>query len=168
MSHLRRTLFIGLGGMGIQTILKTKAAVMDNYSIDGEMPPMIAFLGIDTDSNEYERTFHSRKGGDIKLEARERMDMFVRNPKAYYEYNRKEMGWMPHQNLIFLNSLYYGAVHRSNGRLAFIYNCLRIKGKFRQLLTDLHMLGGDVYGELQVDVHFVFFALRGNRKRYFY
>ena len=57
MTTLRRTVFIGLGGTGMKSILKAKAIMLDNYgSEDGQLPPMFTFLGIDTDSNEYEKT----------------------------------------------------------------------------------------------------------------
>ena len=43
---LTKTLFVGLGGTGVKSILRTKQCFMDAY---GEIPPMIAFLAIDTD-----------------------------------------------------------------------------------------------------------------------
>lgn len=163
MSHLRRTLFIGLGGMGIQTILKTKAAVMDNYSIDGEMPPMIAFMGIDTDSNEYTRTAQSSKYGEIHLANREMMDIAIPHPHDFYESNRKEMGWLPPQNKSLISSLNRCAGQiRSNGRLSFIYNYRRIKDSLMRALVDITTLyedDADGYSspnDLPIEVNFVF------------
>lgn len=49
---LKRTLYIGLGGMGIETLIKTKRLFIDVY---GEVPPMVKFLGIDTDRYEFDR-----------------------------------------------------------------------------------------------------------------
>ena len=46
MAKLRRTLMIGLGGTGITAILNAKKMLYENY---GEIPPMIGFIGIDTD-----------------------------------------------------------------------------------------------------------------------
>ena len=46
MAKLRRTLLIGLGGTGFKAILNAKKMFYENY---GEIPPMIGFLGIDTD-----------------------------------------------------------------------------------------------------------------------
>ena len=43
---LTKTLFVGLGGTGVKSILRTKQCFIDAY---GEIPPMIAFLAIDTD-----------------------------------------------------------------------------------------------------------------------
>ena len=42
---LKRSLFIGLGGTGMKSILKTKSMYEELF---GEVPPVIGFLGIDT------------------------------------------------------------------------------------------------------------------------
>lgn len=47
MAKLRRTLLIGLGGTGIKAILNAKKMFYENY---GEIPPMIGFIGMDTDA----------------------------------------------------------------------------------------------------------------------
>ena len=39
---LRKTFYIGLGGTGMNAILRTKRMFVDKY---GEVPPMIGFLG---------------------------------------------------------------------------------------------------------------------------
>ena len=61
ITKIRRSLFIGLGGTGVKTILKTKSALLDNYGQDGELPPMVAFLGIDSDLYEYDLPTKSKK-----------------------------------------------------------------------------------------------------------
>lgn len=43
---INRTLYIGLGGTGAQTLAKIKSHFVGSY---GEVPPMISFLAIDTD-----------------------------------------------------------------------------------------------------------------------
>ena len=47
---IRRCLYIGLGGTDMNSILHTKKMFIDTY---GEVPPMVSFLGIDTDGNAY-------------------------------------------------------------------------------------------------------------------
>lgn len=137
-TKLRRSLFIGLGGTGMKTILKTKSVLLDNYGQDGELPPLFAFLGIDTDSNEYELPTASKKNSNLTLSARERFSISVNNPKAYFENSKRDMQWMPHQNQIFINTLNRGAGQvRSNGRLAFMYNRERLKERLRVALTDV-------------------------------
>ncbi len=53
-TKLRRTLFIGLGGTGMNALLHTKKILYDTY---GEIPPMLGFLGIDTDGGVYTNRF---------------------------------------------------------------------------------------------------------------
>ena len=43
---ITRTLFVGLGGTGVKAILRAKQCFVDAY---GDVPPMVAFLAIDTD-----------------------------------------------------------------------------------------------------------------------
>lgn len=137
-TKLRRSLFIGLGGTGMKTILKTKSVLLDNYGQDGELPPFFAFLGIDTDCNEYENTAKSKKIDAVSLSARERFSISVSKPKEFFENRKREMTWMPHQNKIFINTLDRGAGQiRSNGRLAFMYNRERLKERLRAALTDV-------------------------------
>ena len=49
-TKVKRCLYIGLGGTGMKSILYTKKMFIDTY---GEVPPMIGFIGIDTDDGEY-------------------------------------------------------------------------------------------------------------------
>lgn len=46
---LRKTLFIGLGGTGIDTLLHNKRRLVETYG--GTIPPMIGFIGVDTDKS---------------------------------------------------------------------------------------------------------------------
>lgn len=169
-TKLRRSLFIGLGGTGMKTILKTKSVLLDNYGQDGELPPLFAFLGIDTDTNEYDLPTKSKKNDHLTLSARERFSISVNNPKAYFENSKRDLQWMPHQNQIFINTLNRGAGQiRSNGRLAFMYNRERLKDRLRNALTDVRssesystkwkdyqaLEGGDD-GNACIEVHIVF------------
>lgn len=137
-TKIRRSLFIGLGGTGMKSILKTKSIMLDNYGQDGELPPMIAFLGIDTDANEYELPTKSKSVKDVTLSPRERFSISVNNPKEYFEYSKRDMTWMPSRNRAFINTLNRGAGQmRTNGRLAFMYNRERLKDRLRAALTDV-------------------------------
>lgn len=51
-TKIKRCLYIGLGGTGMKSLLHTKKMFIETY---GEVPPMIGFLGIDTDGGEYKR-----------------------------------------------------------------------------------------------------------------
>ena len=49
-TKIRRSLFIGLGGTGLRTLVHLKKLFIETY---GEVPGMIGFLGVDTDKGEY-------------------------------------------------------------------------------------------------------------------
>lgn len=66
-TKIRRCLYIGLGGTGMTSLLHTKRMFIDTY---GEVPPMIGFLGIDTDGGVYNRELLS-KYGPVRIEPNE-------------------------------------------------------------------------------------------------
>lgn len=166
---LRRSLFIGLGGTGVKTILKTKTVLMDNYRQGTELPPLLGFLGIDTDANEYNRTQESKEG-KVKLSSKERYSISVSNPRGYYATYGRDFSWMAPQNKIFINTLDRGAgAIRTNGRLAFMYHRQPLQDKIYQALTDLQSavidddkwkkyepLGSADDGNAKIEVHLVF------------
>ena len=47
-TKIKRCLYVGLGGTGMNALLHTKKMFVETY---GEVPPMIGFLGIDTDGD---------------------------------------------------------------------------------------------------------------------
>ncbi len=169
-TKLRRSIFIGLGGTGMKTILKTKSVLMDNYGQNGELPPMFTFVGIDTDSNEYDKTVKSKEEDNLGLSEMEKVSISVSDPKDYFDYMRKEMKWMPHQNVSAIKTLDQGAGQvRSNGRLAFMYNLKRLKERLRKAITDtcnqesysskwrdFEVITGGAQEKAKIDVHIVF------------
>lgn len=169
-TKLRRSIFIGLGGTGMKTILKTKSVLMDNYGQNGELPPMFSFVGIDTDSVEYEKTTKSKEVEKIAFSEREKVSISVADPVDYFEYKRKEFKWMPHQNISAIKTLDRGAGQvRSNGRLAFMYNYNELRNRLRQAISDAcnsegyaarwsnyQALESGIAGRTKVDVHVVF------------
>ena len=136
--RLRRSLFIGLGGTGIKTILKTKGVMLDNYGQNGELPPILGFLGIDTDRSEYDLTAKT-KHGEIKLMADERYSISVASPKPHYNQYKRDYEWLPPQNVTFINTLDRGAGQvRTNGRLAVMYHRGQLKERIRQAINDVY------------------------------
>jgi len=116
---LRRSLYIGLGGTGMNAILHTKKMYMETY---GEVPPMIGFLGIDTDGKSYNETLDS-KVGEIRLEKNEQKPISVSNPKSFFTNpdNKDLVSWLPKENERGITTLDKGAGQiRTNGRLAVI------------------------------------------------
>ena len=138
ITKLRRSLFIGLGGTGIKTILKTKGVMMDNYGQNGELPPILGFLGIDTDRAEYDLTSKT-KHGEIKLMANERYSISVESPRPHYNTYKKDYEWLPAQNVTFINTLDRGAGQvRTNGRLAVMYHRGPLKERIKQAISDVY------------------------------
>lgn len=168
-TKLRRSLFIGLGGTGVKTILKTKTVLMDNYRQGEELPPLLGFLGIDTDANEYEKTQDS-KDGKVKLSKKERYSIGVENPRGYFSTYKRDFTWMANQNQIFINTLDRGAGQiRTNGRLAFMFHREQLRTKLYNALTDLQSasiddekwkkyepLGSESDGNAKIEVHLIF------------
>lgn len=138
---LTKTLFVGLGGTGVKSILRTKQCFMDAY---GEIPPMIAFLAIDTDKGIRNIVLKSRSGKDVALSDSElcfcgitgsALDIFNHAPNRF--------SWIPKRNIDFLGGLRNeGAKQvRSNGRFLIRYNAeslsKAIAGKVAQIARPL-------------------------------
>lgn len=131
---LNKTLFIGLGGTGFKTLLKTKKLFRENYGIDGEIPPMIRFLVFDTDQTENDK--RGAVESNIDFSAPEIYNMTVPAPTKFRDLHEGEIStWMPDQNKQIVRMLKDGAGQvRTNGRLAFIFHCSTIKEKIKQAL----------------------------------
>lgn len=133
-TKIKRSLFIGLGGTGMSTLLSTKRFFIETY---GEVPPMIGFLGVDTDENFYTKSLPSKKGnitltpGELcKIQVFQPMDIYRREPEMY--------DWLPQKNVKALLSLTQGAGQiRSNGRFAFCLNYKKIEQAFNSKLVNI-------------------------------
>lgn len=116
-TKIRRCLFIGLGGTGMRSLLTAKKMFLETY---GEIPPMIGFLGLDTNGGEYKTPIYSAKYGNITLSPNEQVSLQVVDPTEFYTNNPGQFPWMPEMNVDALTSLEDGAgQYRSNGRFAF-------------------------------------------------
>lgn len=137
---LRRTLFIGLGGTGIETLLHIKRRLIETYSC--EIPPMIGFLGIDTDSTtgglKKEKRTSLADYEIVKLDASETCAITVSNPKDIYLRRQKEFSWIPNQNIDSLRNLEKGAGQvRTNGRFALLCNISKFEGALKSQLNKI-------------------------------
>ncbi len=134
-TKIRRSLFIGLGGTGMKALLHTKKMFVETY---GEVPPMIGFLGIDTDGGEYNKAFDSSYG-KVKLEPSEQLQIIVReDPQPLFSRHPARFGWMPQENLKNLRSMETGAGQiRSNGRFAITYNEHNITNRMQHVINQL-------------------------------
>jgi hypothetical protein len=159
--ELRRTLYIGLGGTGMNAILHTKKMFMETY---GEVPPMIGFLGIDTDGKAYGETLDS-KVGEIRLEKNEQKPIVVQNPRNFVTnpHNKEILTWLHRNNERGVTTLDKGAGQiRSNGRLAVVINAPTIVNAIESAVGRIRsqeMITSDKYTlniSSKDDIHLIF------------
>ena len=136
-TKIKCSLFIGLGGTGIQALLHTKKMFIDNF---GKVPPMIGFLGIDTDGVQMSNIFvESRTGEKVTLSASEQYELKVSSPYEYYLNNKPEFEWMPSINadaVRLLDGTGAGCI-RSNGRFAFDINSKTIQTTIKAKVAEI-------------------------------
>ncbi len=158
-TKIRRTLFIGLGGTGMNTLLHTKKMFYDTY---GEVPPMIGFLGIDTDGGVYNKSCEANDGTRISLTTAEQLPISVKSPTDIYSRNPSNYDWLPVANVGSLTQLNIGAgAIRSNGRFAITRHKDTVVERINQKLQQINsadIIDNDKYALLSTDVevHMVF------------
>lgn len=156
---LKRTLYIGLGGTGFKTLLHTKRAFIETY---GEVPPMIKFLAIDSDKNEYNTRFLPSIYGDIRFDPSEISDISVQNAPEIVLRHRDSLSWLPNNNLGAVIDLTNGCgMVRTNGRIAFALNYAKTKQNIHNAInqiTNLNIQQNSKYQLLgsDIEVNFVF------------
>lgn len=176
-TKIRRSLFIGLGGTGMRTLLHLKKLFIETY---GEVPGMIGFLGIDTDKGEYSKELELKniasmgfiddseiyvegqnKGNKVRLDRNEQVQITVEHPQALFKRNQDNYTWMPTNNNNALRSLTHGAgAVRTNGRFAIIANSDFVEDRVNMALTKVARASavGDKYELIdnKTDVYLVF------------
>lgn len=159
-TKLRRCLYIGLGGTGMSALLHTKKMFVETYG--GKVPPMIGFIGIDSDQQAYNKSLDS-KYGKITLSPFEQMSIATRDAMAIYARQKEKFSWMPEENeqaIVSMKGVGAGQV-RTNGRLAFIINHAKVRTSLNNALNriqdasnitnpDFGLIGNDV------EIHVVF------------
>lgn len=156
---LKRTLYIGLGGTGFKTLLYTKRAFIETY---GEVPPMIKFLAIDSDQNQYQTTSLPSSHGEIKFNQSEASDISVYDVEDVVQGNRDSFSWLPDQNLRAVVDLVNGCgMVRTNGRVAFALNYRKIRQNIQSAINqicNLSIIQNNKYALLgnNVEVNIVF------------
>lgn len=133
-AKIRRCLYVGLGGTGMTALLNTKKTFLETY---GEIPPMIGFLGIDTDGNVYKKELES-KYGKVTLTPNEQLPIIVNDARPIYEVNKSHFSWLPDDNIKYLTAMNLGAGQiRTNGRFAFTVNYLDVESKIASVLNTI-------------------------------
>ena len=158
-TKIKRCLYVGLGGTGMNALLHTKKMFVETY---GEVPPMIGFLGIDTDGDAYKKELPS-KYGLVSLAPNEQTPIQVENAQASYVAQKQHFGWVHPHNVFALTSMTKGAGQiRSNGRFALICNYEDLANKVKDAVTRITdasirtnpKYDADFVGD--VEVHMVF------------
>lgn len=132
-----RTLFVGLGGTGVKAILRAKQCFMDAY---GEVPPMVAFLAVDTDKAIRDMSRTSRRGGMVRLSDNEICFCGITGSALdIYNHNLPRFQWLPKRNVQYLSNLKNtgaGQV-RSNGRFLARHNADGISKVVASKVTEI-------------------------------
>ena len=163
-SKIKRCLYVGLGGSGMTALLHTKKMFVDTY---GEVPPMIGFLGIDTDGNQYKKELQSTNGDVIALLPNEQLPIFVRDARPIYEVSKDYFSWIPEKSLYALSSMRQGAgMIRTNGRFAFTVNYVHVANKIQDVLNQIsnaRIINNEKYDLLgsQTEIHLIFSVCGG-------
>lgn len=132
---LRRCLYIGLGGTGMNALLHTKKMFMETYG--GKVPSMIGFLGIDTDDGVYNKSLDSRYG-TVMLDPFEQCSISSSGAKDIYNRQRDKFSWIPEENEGAIVGMTIGAGQvRTNGRLAVTINARNVETAINSALTRI-------------------------------
>lgn len=145
-SH-RRSIYIGLGGLGVQVISKVK----EFFNEKDEILPMIKYLGIDTNNHELQNS---------NLNNEELVFLRTCNPIALFQAQSQSFPWMPDENKGYITSLsgYGSGQIRSNGRFAFEVNRNIIYERLQRYYDELMniLLGmADILYTPNIDIHVV-------------
>ena len=159
---ISRSLFIGLGGIGVKTILDVKAMYEGEL---GCVPDITAFIGIDLSSTRM---------ADVSLdlvkenEFSRYVSLYLSDPKEYYNEHRSQFNWMPDDSVNLLDSLTRCETeqYRTNGRFAFIANIDKIEKTIREAVYSISSVTEDRKGRWRLDdgrlhVYLVFSACGG-------
>lgn len=138
-TRLTKTLYVGLGGTGVNTLLKVKKCFIDSY---GVIPPMIGFLAIDTDGGAMTKAVTGSDGRAIRLAASELLVCTVPNALGVYRTNQREYDWVPEQNVAMLSSIQGGGAGqvRSNGRFIACFNSQRVSAAIASAFAGVSQL----------------------------
>lgn len=159
MAKIRRTLFIGLGGTGMKALVKTKKMLYDNY---GEIPPMVGFLGLDTDGGVYSNTERAADGTEIGLTQAEQQPLTVANPRTIFNRSPQVFDWLPVSNRDSLTTLNIGAgATRSNGRFAITMHDTEVENRISAAMHTINAAANINNSKYQLlsndtEIHIVF------------
>ena len=121
----------------MKAILRAKQCFVDAY---GEVPPMVAFLAIDTDKAIREKSVTSRTGKEVKLSENEICFCGITGSALdIYHHHMAQFQWLPRRNIQFLANLKNtgaGQV-RSSGRFLARHNAVAIGQRVASKVTEI-------------------------------
>ena len=142
MATINPTLLIGLGGTGIKSLVHAKKMFIEAY---GEVPPTIAFLGIDTNLLEQRYSIDG-----VALDESEYCSLYVskQDALAIYNLHRDRLSWIPEENRCIFRA---PAQCRTAGRFAFCVNRDLVVESVNQKLNEVKSaFSKDCYPEINV------------------
>ena len=134
---ITRTLFVGLGGTGVKAILRTKQCFIDAY---GEIPPMVAFLAIDTDKTIRDASLPSRRGIEVKFADNEICFCGITSSALdIYRSHLSKFQWVPKRNVASLSNLRNTGARqvRSSGRFLARHNATNISRRVASKVSEI-------------------------------
>lgn len=147
MPSYRRSIYIDIGGLGVQVISKVK----EFFNEKDEILPMIKYLSIDTNNHELQNS---------NLNNEEQVFLRTCKPIILFRYQPQRFPWMPDENKEDINSICdcgSGQI-RSNGRFAFEVNrriiCERLQRYYHELV-DIRLEMADIINSPNIDIHVV-------------
>ncbi len=148
-TKLKRSVFIGLGGTGMKSILKTKQLYKDAF---GKVPEIIGFLGIDTSTEEFSKEIKSVNGESVKLDANEQVKMTMAGPLDYYHAHRDRFAWVHRNNVAALTGLSANGAGqiRTNGRFSFTINYSKVENGIRNVVDRVSNATNDGKGKWEL------------------
>lgn len=157
---LRRTIYIGLGGTGADTVSLVKEYFMKNSSTGYSVPRMVKFLCIDTNANDLQKIPYLTEDEKLLLTVKTADGKFRDDPSFY--------DWMPRTNLSSISLIGGNGAGqtRSNGNFIFCATSRNTSGRnFKSVLTQIEREltnalvrdnDYDLLDSAAIDVHLVF------------
>ena len=121
----------------MEALLKIKKCFIDSY---GEIPPMIAFLAIDTNGSATRKNTTDCLGRPVRLDKNELLVCTVQGALSVYSQNLQEFDWVPADNVGKLQSIAGNGAGqvRSNGRFIALYNAQKIQTAIQSRVAQIN------------------------------
>jgi hypothetical protein len=130
--EFQKTVLIGLGGAGQETVLRTKRLLLDTY---GVLPPCVKILCLDTDATPLKLP-SATSPRDYSFDPQEFFHIKVSQPTDFIKNSPEVQRWYVKPTPVGAISNGAGAV-RQNGRLAFFYHFNEISSRLNTIFDEL-------------------------------